>query len=284
MALKLETNHIKPTSKKDQFTVKSRRDPDSEYQVDTALGTCTCEAGSDGSPCCHQLATTLHYRSASLNCIPTLHPSSQRQLAYIALGKKANNDTTFYAAVSQHQDEIEQATERLEDVVVSCWSLKEEFNEEEDGANESLPESENNLDPMKLSQELDLVFDDLKMRLQDQDPQLRSGVRKFINRYNKMKKSPSNALMASSFHTFGSLHGGTVTNIQGGGVRRGRHIPVQATASGRRKHGTKGKGPVPSGRPAKLATNKENLMSTRYQLPIRRQTKGKRLHNISFNV
>ena len=160
-----------------------------------------------------------------------------------------------------------------------------EYNEEEDGADESLPEADNNLDPMKLSQELELVLDDLKMRLQDQDLQLQSGVRKFINRYNKMKTSQSNALMASCFHNFGSLHGGTVTNIQGGGVRRGRRIPVQATASGRRKLGTKGKAPAPSGRPATLASHKENMKrNPRYELPIRRKPKGKRLHNLSLNI
>ena len=142
-------------------------------------------------------------------------------------------------------------------------------------------------DPTHLALELDSVFDDLKMQISEQDPQLRSGVKKFIDRYKKMRKSNSKALIASSFHCFGSLHGGTVTRIQGGGIRRGRRIPVQATASGRRKHGTKGKAPIPSGRRVKsVAINKENKMPavSRFELPIRREPKGKRPHSLSLNI
>ena len=45
------------------------------------------------------------------------------------------------------------------------------------------------------------------------------------------------------------------------------------------------KAPVPSGRPVKLAANKKNIKpNPQYQLPVRRQPKGKRLHNLSFNI
>ena len=64
-------------------------------------------------------------------------------------------------------------------------------------------------------------------------------------------KSQSTALIASSFHCFGSVPRGQLTRIQGGGIRRGRRIPVQATASGRRKYGSKGKAPAPPGRKLK---------------------------------
>ena len=83
--------------------VKRRRDPHSEYQVEMALGTCTCVAGKDGSPCSHQSAVhvALHFHVASLNIIPTLHPTSIRQLAFIAVDEEANHDISFYASVSQ---------------------------------------------------------------------------------------------------------------------------------------------------------------------------------------
>ena len=51
-----------------------------------------------------------------------------------------------------------------------------------------------------------------------------------------------------------------MTSIHGGGMRRGRRIPVQATASGRQKYGTKDKAPAISGRAAKSAATKENKM------------------------
>ncbi len=69
----------------------------------------------------------------------------------------------------------------------------------------------------------------------------------------------------------------TISYIQGGGqIRRGRQIPVQATASGRRKYGLKGKASAIRGRPP-IEKNKENkrLLVSRYQLPIRSEPKGK---------
>ena len=75
-------------------------------------------------------------------------------------------------------------------------------------------------DASELSADLESVIMDLKQRLDEGDPQLCSGVRTFIVRYNTMAKSHgSNALMASAFHCFGSQHNpGTVTCVQGGGI------------------------------------------------------------------
>ena len=55
---------------------------------------------------------------------------------------------------------------------------------------------------------------DLKQHMDEDDPQLCSGVKKIIVRYNTMMRSHSNALMASAFHCFGSQHNpGTVTCV-----------------------------------------------------------------------
>ena len=90
---KISKEHIKDIEGvKDQFYTKSRCDPDAEYQVDMALRTCTCIGASDGFPCSHQLAVAIHYRKVSLNCLSTLHPHCRQQLAYIALGHKANTN------------------------------------------------------------------------------------------------------------------------------------------------------------------------------------------------
>ena len=64
---KISKEHIKVIEgEKDQFSVKSRRDPDAVYRVDMALGTCTCVCARDGSPCSHQLAMAIYYRISSL--------------------------------------------------------------------------------------------------------------------------------------------------------------------------------------------------------------------------
>ena len=70
----------------------------------------------------------------------------------------------------------------------------------------------------QLSLKLDEVIDDLKQMIQENDPQLRNGVEKFVNRYNKTRSSHSTAMLASSFLCFGSLMGGTIASVQGGGI------------------------------------------------------------------
>uniref|UniRef100_A0A1X7UGY1 Uncharacterized protein n=1 Tax=Amphimedon queenslandica TaxID=400682 RepID=A0A1X7UGY1_AMPQE len=106
---------------------------------------------------------------------------------------------------------------------------------------ENIDEATMEMDTSKLSTKLESVFLFLKECLTCDDLQLCSGVQKFIARYSTMSKSHSTALMASAFHCFSSQQSfGNVTHVQGGEIRRGRRIPVQATASGRRKYGTKG--------------------------------------------
>lgn len=69
-----------------------------------------------------------------------------------------------------------------------------------------------------LEVKVEAVFQDMKSKLQGADPQITTGVQKFIDRSNKMK---SNALLASSLHQFGSMYGGVATSHHGGRLRRG---------------------------------------------------------------
>ena len=56
-----------------------------------------------------------------------------------------------------------------------------------------------------------------------------------------MQNPQSMARLASAFHQFGWVIGGYSTIKKNGSImRRGRRIPVQATASGLRKYGPKG--------------------------------------------
>ena len=226
----------------------------------------------------------------SLNCISTLHPTSRRQLAFIALGTEANRDISFYAAVSQCHDEA-MHTDRVNELdepclsLPGCFSVQENSRSQHDESDSDKSPIQDQLDPVHLSNELDSVVSDLKKRLSSPDSELRLGVKKFIERYNSMKVSHSTALMASSFHCFGSLNSGTVTHIQGGAIRRGRRIPVQATASGRRKTGSKGKAPAPAGRsPIAKLGGKLNSTSSRYDIPLRNPSKGKRPHNLAVSI
>ncbi len=72
---------------------------------------------------------------------------------------------------------------------------------------------------------------------------------------------------------------GQSKNTQGGFLRRGRRIPVNAKASGRRR-GTlsRGKAKVTPGRPKHACYPRTNTMTTR------KPAKGKRLHSLSANT
>ena len=115
----------------DQFLVKSQRDPDTTYLVDMALGNCACPHGMDGSPCSHQAAVILHFHCKSLNFIPTMHAASRKQLAYIALGNRAEQSLGFYASLTQIEENKEtghghDAPGDEPDFSQPCWAVVRE--------------------------------------------------------------------------------------------------------------------------------------------------------------
>ena len=141
-----------------------------------------------------------------------------------------------------------------------------------------------------LDEEITSAFKDIKERLaNDTSGQLKLGVRKFCQRYRMMSKQKfSNNRIASAFNKFGWVFGGSVTSVQGGLLRRGRRITVQATAAGRRRKTlSRGKSKAPSGRPVKkeaqIKHTKSNDLS-HYQIPPRNLKPSKRLHSLSVNI
>ena len=144
----------------DVFLVKSRHDLETEYQVDISLGTCTCFAGKDGTPCSHQSAVALHFHVASCNIIHTLQPSCRHDLAFIAVGNKANNDIEFYASISQCHDEDEHVV-----TVDTVNPLSSSSTLEDCGIVEDEEDRQPPLDPQNVSHDLDEVMDDWKNAL-----------------------------------------------------------------------------------------------------------------------
>ena len=72
------------------FLVKSRHDPDSEYDTRYLY---TCAAEKDGLPCSHQSAVELKFHVASLNTIPTLQAECRHQLG------TGSSSISFYSPV-----------------------------------------------------------------------------------------------------------------------------------------------------------------------------------------
>ena len=88
------------------FLVDSLSERGVKYLVDMHLGTCSCTAGQDGSPCSHQAAVVRHHHIPSVNCIPTLVPEVRQQLAAIVMGSKAMRDQQFYSCLHQKEEEV----------------------------------------------------------------------------------------------------------------------------------------------------------------------------------
>ena len=90
---------------KSTYLVSSQTEHRVNYLVDMKLGVCSYNAGQDGSPCSHQAATVKHFHIPNVNCIPTYSPETRQQLAVIAVGPSAIQDSSFY--FSLHQAAIE---------------------------------------------------------------------------------------------------------------------------------------------------------------------------------
>jgi len=141
------------------------------------------------------------------------------------LGDKAITDLSFYLSVTQLLDEqtnTKSSPSDKYDFSTPAWARIREGAKDTDtdtGVDNLDPLTDHDPSTDQLSLKLDELIDDLKQMIQENDPQLRDGVEKFVNRYNKMRCSHATAMLASLFHCFGSLMGGTVTSVQGGGIR-----------------------------------------------------------------
>ena len=273
------------------FHVRSTTQRDVVYTVDMVLGVCSCPQGSDGSPCTHQAAISLHCGTPSINCVPTLVPEIRRVYAQIALGNKAATDISFYAGLRKTANARE--TTHTEDsphpdFSSPTWDFIRAGAQEDDGegTGSNNYEQEDTQDKIEeLCCAIDQMTEDLKQRVREaHDEQIRIAVGKFTSRYNKLCKV-STPQLTSALHRFGWVFGGSVTNMKGGQIRHGRRIAVQATAAGRRRRGiARGSARAIPGKPAGGSAGLYNKENSRYILPTRRQSKGKRPHSLNLSV
>ena len=71
--------------------------------VDMHIGACSCEKGTDGSPCAHQSAVVARYKIKSVNTFPSLSALSRQTIAKVALGDNAMARIDFYASIHQEK-------------------------------------------------------------------------------------------------------------------------------------------------------------------------------------
>ncbi len=289
------------TMGKDLFYVESQQSRGQVYEVDMQLGACSCPRGSDGSPCSHQAAVSKHFHVASINSVPTLFPEKRRELATIALGSKAVCDLSYYSSIHQKNEDLHVGKSQSPhkpssykcdvDFSSNAWNLVREGARDETEAVEEFPQGHHSSsEPSSLDEDLTFIFNDMKGRLaKDTSGQMKAAIEKFSERYKAMSiQKFSHSRLASALHRYGWVFGGTVSSKQGGMLRRGRRINVQATAAGRRRKTlSRGKAKAPPGRPAAaesetIRTNGSTL--SRYHLPSRNTKPPKRQHSLTANI
>ena len=274
------------------FLVDSLSERGVKYLVDMQLGTCSCIAEQDGSPCSHQAAVVRHYHIPSVNCIPTLVPEVRQQLAAIAMGSKAIQDQQFYSGLHQKEEEMSEVTcsplpDDQPDFCGPHWDVirAQGASDDEDGSKSVKEETCGTVSGCEMAailHDINQFADDLKKRVNENEAVAR-GTQTFLRRYKAMRTCKfANAKISSALHRFGWEFGGSIQSTQGGHFRRGRRIPVNAQAAGRRRGGSKGKARATSGRPAGMTVAR--FPASRYTMCTRRPPKGKRIHSLAKNI
>ena len=111
------------------------------------------------------------------------------------------------------------------------------------------------------------------------------GMQTFLKRYKNLTEYGQfhNARLSSALHRFGWVFGGSIKSTQGGYLRRGRRIPVNALSAGRRrKSASKGKAKLPPGRPKGMKVARYPI--SRCTIPNRKQAPGKRVHSLKDSI
>ena len=284
---KISRNHITALDE-GTFLVDSMSEREVKYLVDTNLGVCSCTAGQDGSPCSHQAAIVRHLHISSLNCIPTLSPETRKYLAFVAVGHEATQDSTFYSSIHQKSETISTSPSSSTNFDDTSWQLVQSLAHDPDQPskeeNEPTPSSSRQCDVKALLEQFSDFSTDITSRVKESTV-VAEGMEIFLKRYQNMTSSGkfSNARLASALHRFGWVFGGTVRSTQGGYLRRGRRIPVNAQAAGRRrKLISKGKAKALPGRPRSIKPATYSV--SRYNMHSRKQAPGKRPHSLKENI
>ena len=262
------------------------------YDVNINIGICSCDNTQDGSPCIHQAAVIQNFGIESLNFICTLSASARLKIATIALGRGAVNQLSFYASLHQQaQEEQYKLAPGTEDQCTDSfegpkWNLVRS-NDDHFECKDVRMEDDKIMDIKKLKSEVDDFAKDLKSLISVDNQQLYSGIVKFLQRYKAMSGYRSAAKLASAFHHFGTILGGSVSRANmKGGVCHGKRIAVQATAAGRRRGRTShGKSKIPAGRLCSSYSFHSSSHTSDVRVrPGRKEAKGKRAHSLQRNI
>ncbi len=219
-AKKISKEDITKSDHQGWYKVRSQTVRGKYYDINTHIGVCTCPQGLDGSPCSHQAAVVVTYGDESCNYIATISASARRNIAKLALGEGAIQDLAFYTSVHQKQlqkqygsepndgptqesttENREPNFEGTEWDLIRAGSLDDEMEKEQ--IDNSTFEYSKEEEYSALCDRIDAVAETLKNKLKSHDPQLTTGVSKFLVRFDKLSGQHSSSKLATAFHQFG---------------------------------------------------------------------------------
>ena len=148
----------------------------------------------------------------SVNFVPEYSSEGCRLFAVIALGESHTPDVSFFASIHESKKQRQQANQESSAYLVEqpdyCMTtvndidMCDESDEIEMLSSEKENAEINGADELSLG--LQAVFDVMRERLKERDPNYVTGVAKFLKSYRSMQeKTISTPSIASALHTFG---------------------------------------------------------------------------------
>ena len=199
--------------KKGLYAVQSTSKKKMSYTVDISLGVCECPTGIQGKLCKHQAATIKKYQLHARKMVPLTSTTGRQYYAVLALGECNTQPISFYASLYQKVTEDEAGKNGI--VCDEKGFCSETYQIDHDGS-ENSPSTDSTITPDddlidctdidSLENSMKDVFNDIILKLKSKDENFIQGVRKFVQRYNKLREGSETCTtiprIASALHTF----------------------------------------------------------------------------------
>ncbi|GES83311.1 hypothetical protein GLOIN_2v1883854 [Rhizophagus clarus] len=238
----MDANFINETGVRNEFSVQSTRKDDLFYIVNSEIGTCTCPVGVSGAPCKHQGAVAMKYHIAILNFIPLLTPQDRMVYAYVALGYVSKDNSS--SLPDNVFDETIEWRESNKEIIEIDYTALTTFLEE------------------------------VKADYQSDNPQLRTALDKFADRYRSAKSKSIPRLTSFLYDINRDLD-------PAARVKSDSMIRVQVESVKRRK--TESSGSRKRKLPNTIREEKENLDP--HVIPARKKrVTAKKSHDLSMHI
>ena len=190
------------------YIFRYANDPDHCYLVDMNQGHCSYPHGYSGSPCKHQAFCLEKLNLGSVNFVPEFSSQGRQLYAMVALGQGRVADSAFFANIME-----ESAIQKEKSVSVAKATSLYAHDKENIATPSELESCQmtdedvhmNEKQIQEMRENLLHIVDDLCGRVeQDADPNLVSGITKFIAKYDSLsKRTVSTPAIATALHTFG---------------------------------------------------------------------------------